>query len=137
MNLYFGKLYTSGQFKIRMDSPSRLPYFLEGEATLNQYDFYKSSTAIFNDEKPSYIIESDYNFGLNAGIPARNNGKVVAGASYIRTKDNYYQTSEFFQKDTADESIFLGGTGYLLFERNTLNRKMYANQGTKIGRAHV
>ncbi|MCX6273658.1 MAG: patatin-like phospholipase family protein [Bacteroidetes bacterium] len=129
-NLYFGKLYTSGQLKIRMDSPSSIPYFLEGEATLNQYDFYKSSTAIFNDEKPSYIIQSDYNFGINAGIPARNKGKVVLGGSYIRTKDNYYQTSEFIQKDTADESVFLGGTGYLLFERNTLNRKMYASQGT-------
>ena len=129
-NLYFGKLYTSGQGKIRMDSPSRLPYFIEAEATLNQYDFYKSSTALFNDQKPSYIIQSDYSFGVNSGIPARNKGKVVIGGAYIRTKDSYYQTSEFVQKDTADESIFKGGTGYLLFERNTLNRKMYANQGT-------
>jgi NTE family protein len=129
-NLYFGKLYTSGQLKIRMDSPSRLPYYIEGEATINQYDFYKSSTALFSDEKPSYIIQSDYNFGMNAGIPARNKGKVVFGGGYIRTQDNYYQTSEFAQNDTADESIFRGGSGYILFERSTLNRKMYANQGT-------
>lgn len=129
-NLYFGKLYTSGQLKIRIDSPSSLPYFLEAEATLNQYDFYKSSTAIFNDEKPSYIIQKDYNFGLSAGIPARNKGKVVSGMSYFRTLDNYYQTSEFAQTDTADESVFRGVTGFILFERNTLNRKMYANQGT-------
>lgn len=129
-NLYFGKLYTSGQVKVRMDSPSRLPFYLETEGTINQYDFYKSSTALLNDEKPSYIIQSDYTFGVNAGIPARNKGKLVAGGGYIRTQDNYYQTSSFAQNDTADESIFRGGTGYLLFERSTLNRKMYANQGT-------
>ncbi len=132
-NLYFGKLYTSGQLKIRMDSPTMLPFFIEADATLNQYDFYKSSTAIFNDEKPSYIIQTDYNFGMSGGIPARNKGKVVIGGSYIRTKDSYYQTAEFIQKDTADQSIFLGATGYLLFERSTLNRKMYANQGTFLG----
>lgn len=129
-NLYFGKLYTSGQFRIRMDSPSLLPYFIEADATLNQYDFYKSSTDLFNDEKPTYIVSSDYNFGINAGIPARNKGKLVLGASFIRLQDNYYQTSNFLQRDTADKSIFLGTTGYLLFERNTLNRKLYANQGT-------
>ena len=31
-NFYFGKLYTSGQLKIRMDAPSRPPYFLEGRS---------------------------------------------------------------------------------------------------------
>ena len=129
-NLYFGKLYTSGQLRIRMDSPSLLPYFLETDVTINQYDFFKSSTDWFNDEKPSYILQRDNNFGLNAGIPARNKGKFVASGSYFRMKDNYYQTSEFLQNDTSDETIFRGGTGYLLFERNTLNRKMYANQGT-------
>jgi NTE family protein len=67
---------------------------------------------------------------MKAGIPARNKGKVVTGASYVRIRDNYYQTLEFVQKDTADETRFRGATGFLLFERSTLNRKMYPNQGT-------
>ncbi len=129
-NFYFGKLYTSGQFKIRMDAPSRPPYFLEAEATVNQYDFYKSSNAIFTDQKPSYILKSDYNFGLNFGLPARNKGKFIANAGYIRLVDDYYQTQNFLQRDTADETIFDGFSASLLYERNTLNRKQYANQGT-------
>jgi len=129
-NFYFGKLYTSGQLRIRMDAPSRKPYFLESDVTLNQYDFYKSSNDIFLGQKPSYILKSDYNFGLNFGIPARNKGKVILGGGYVHVVDDYYQTQNFLQRDTADETVFDAGTVYLLFERNTLNRKQYANQGT-------
>lgn len=129
-NFYFGKLYTSGQVRIRMDAPSRLPYFLEAEATLNQYDFFRSSSAFFSDQKPAYIIKSDQNYGLNFGIPVRNKGKLISSLSYFRVADDYYQTLEFLQKDTADQTILKGMTASITFERSTLNRKQYANQGT-------
>jgi len=125
----FGKLYTAGQFRVRMDVPSKFPYYLETDITLNEYDFFKSSTAFFTDVKPSYIIKSDYNFGLNAGIPFRNKAKLVVGSSYVHLQDHYYQTTNFLQRDTADETIFDGGTAFFLFEESTLNRKMYASQG--------
>lgn len=129
-NFYFGKLYTSGQARIRMDAPFRRPFFLEAEATLNQYDFFRSSNAFFSDQKPAYILASDYFFGLHGGIPARNKGKILATAGYLRIADNYYQTQNFLQKDTADKTILRGFTGAVTFERSTLNRKQFANQGT-------
>jgi NTE family protein len=129
-NFYFGKLYTSGQLKIRMDSPTRIPYFLESDVTLNQYDFFRSSNAFFSDQKPAYVVKSDYNFGLNFGLPVRIKGRLITSASYIRIADNYYQTQNFLQKDTADKSVLKGFTGAIAFERSTLNRKQYANQGT-------
>ena len=104
--------------------------FLEADATLNQYDFFRSSNAFFSDQKPAYILASDYFFGLHGGIPARNKGKIVASAGYVRIADNYYQTQNFLQKDTADKTILKGFTGALTFERSTLNRKQFANQGT-------
>jgi NTE family protein len=64
------------------------------------------------------------------GFPARNKGKVVLSGNYISTVDHYYQTSNFAQTDTADETKFNGVTSSILFERNTLNRKQYASQGT-------
>jgi NTE family protein len=130
-NFYFGKLYTSGQLRVRMDSPTRFQYFLETDVTLNQYDYFTSSnSAFFSEDRPSYILKSDYNFGLNFGIPARNKGKVIASVSFIRIADDYYQTLDFSPTDTADQSIFRGPTGALAFERSTLNRKQYPNQGT-------
>lgn len=129
-NFYFGKLYTSGQLKIRMDSPRRIPYYLESDITLNQYDFFRSSNAFFSDQKPAYVVKSDYNFGLNLGLPVRNKGRFITSGSYIRVADNYYQTTDFLQKDTADKSVLNGFTSAISFERSTLNRKQYANQGT-------
>ncbi len=130
-NFYFGKLYTSGQFRIRMDSPARFPYFLESDITLNQYDYFRSSNAaFFTEQKPSYILKSDYNFGMNFGIPARNKGKIIASAAYTRIQDDYYQTKDFLSKDTADQTILKGPVGAICFERNTLNKKEYPNQGT-------
>jgi len=130
LNFYFGKLYSSGQFRLRMDVPSRIPYYLEVDATINQWDFYRSSTEIFSDKKPSYLLTSDYNYGLNFGLPVRNKGKFVASPSYIQLSDQYYQTPNFVQADTADNTDFDGGSFALLYERSTLNRKQYANQGT-------
>lgn len=130
-NFYFGKLYTSGQLKIRMDSPEKFPYFLEAAATLNQWDFFSSSNAaFFSEQKPSYILQSDYNFGMNFGLPARNKGRVIASANYVRIADDYYQTQDFLANDTADRSILKGFNGAIHFERSTLNRKEYPSMGT-------
>ena len=116
--------------RIRMDVPSKLPFYLEADATINQWDFYRSSAEIFYDKKPSYLLTSDYNFGLNFGLPARNKGKIVASPSYIKISDQYYQTPDFLQVDTADQTVFNAGSIAVLYERNTLNLKQYANQGT-------
>lgn len=130
-NFYFGKLYTSGQLKIRLDSPRKFPFFLEAEATINQYDFFKSSNnSFFTEQKPSYILTSDALYGLNIGMPSRNKGKIILNGSWVNISDDYYQTKDFLSTDTADNSKLRGPTGSLLFEVNTLNKKEYANQGT-------
>lgn len=129
-NVYFGKLYNSGMAKVRMDVPSHPRLFVEAEALYNSFDFYKSSYLFFEDEKPAYIIQSEFNFGLNTGLPLRNKGKLVASAYYNRLSDLYYQTTSFSQSDTADETRLKLFTGSLLWERNTLDRKQYATAGT-------
>jgi NTE family protein len=128
-NFYFGKLYTSGQAQIRMEAPTKLPYYIELDATLNQYDYFRSSNAFFAEQKPAYILKSDYNFGVNAGIPSGNKAKVYGSAAYIRLADNYYQSQNFLQADTADKTTLKGYTGQLSYEWNTLNKKQFANEG--------
>ncbi len=135
-NVYFGKLYNSSQAKIRIDVPGRLPFFMEPSATLNQWDFYKSSTTFFNDIKPAYLIQFDRSYALNLGVPAGNQAKVIGGASWFKLKNRYYQTSQFTQSDTNDVTNFEGISAILEFERSTLNRKMYPNSGTYLN-VHV
>ncbi len=129
-SFYFGKLYSSEQLKLRLDVPSRIPYYLESDITFNQWNFYKSSTEIFSTVRPLYIVLSDGYFGLNFGVPARSKGKVVAGGGFYRTEDDYYQTTSFTPSDTADRTEFNSIIASLSFERNTLNRKQYASSGT-------
>jgi NTE family protein len=129
-NAYFGKLYSSGQIRFRLDIPHRLSYYIETDITYNLWDFFKSSSAFIEDKKPSYLVQSDQNYGLNLGIPIRNKGKITTGIAAVRLVDNYYQTKQFSQKDTTDNTGFNAYTSFLSFEHNNLNRKLYANEGS-------
>ena len=131
-NLYFGKLYSSVSARMRLDIPGKFPVYLEPSVTLNQWDFYKSSSAFFEDIKPSYLIQYDRSHALNIGIPVKNKGKAILGVNAFRSTNKYYQIRDFSQSDTADISRFNGESIILEYESNTLNRKMYANQGAYV-----
>lgn len=129
-NLYFGKLYNSAQLKMRLDVPGRLPFFAEPSYTINKLDYFKSSTAFFTDVKPSFIVQTDRNYAISFGLPVKNEGKIISGVSDLKNEDKYYLTRNFSEKDTADQTTLNGVSAYVIFERNTLNKKMYPNEGT-------
>jgi NTE family protein len=129
-NFYFGKLYNSAHFDLRFYVPGSFPFYIEPSVTVSQYDFYKSSTAFFGDVKPSFLVQYERNYGLNLGLPVKNKGKVVSGINLYRNNDRYYITRQFSENDTADQTSLEGVSAYLFFERNTLNKKFYADEGT-------
>ncbi len=129
-NTYFGKLYTSAQGKIRFDFPSKYPFYLEPIVTYNRWDFFKSSTAFFEDIKPPFLIQREEFGELNAGFPVGNKGKLVIGGGVGNITDKYYQTEKFSQNDTVDRTDFSLVTAQAFYERNTLNRKQYASEGS-------
>jgi len=129
-NTYFGKFYNSGQVRFRFDLPGTLPFYIEPSATVNKFDYYKSSNAFSEDVKPSFLVQYDRNYSLTLGCPIRNKGKIMVGSNWFRLKDSYYLTRDFTESDTTDETTFEGLSVNLKFERNTLNRKLYANQGS-------
>lgn len=129
-NIYFGKLYNSASLKLRFDFKKRFSYFLEPVATLNRFDYFKSSSSFLEDIKPAYLIQTDNFYGANAGIPARNKGKLIGSAGYFKLSNRYYQTRNFSVDDLSDKTNFEGITAAINFERNTLNRKMYPTEGT-------
>ncbi len=133
LNAYFGKLYTSGHIRLRYDVPGKFPFYIEPSFTINNLDYYRSSNAFIADLKPSYLVEYDRNYALSVGIPARNKGKLEFQGESFRLSDKYYQTRYFLESDTADRTRFDGLSCALHFDRSTLNRKMYADQGTYFG----
>ena len=132
-NGYFGKLYTSAQTSARFDFPFRVPFYVEPELAFNRWDFYRSSNLFFEDVKPAYLIQNDRHAYLNVAMPVTNKDKLILGGGLAELSDEYYQVAQFTQKDTPDVTNFDIVTAHLLLERNTLNRKQYATQGTYLG----
>ena len=128
-NAYFGKLYSSGQLKIRFDFPAKLPFYFEPIYTVNKWDFFKSSAEFVTDIRPSFLVQYEqYAYG-NIGLPVGNKGKLVVGAGNSWLTDQYYQTNTFNSKDTVDKTDLNFFNAHLSYEMNTLNRKQYATQG--------
>jgi NTE family protein len=128
-NAYFGKLYASGQVKIRVDLPFHLPFYFEPVYTVNKWDFFKSSAQFITDVKPPFLVQYEQYLVGNLGFPVGNKGKLVGGAGYAWLTDRYYQTTQFTQKDTSDKTDFNFYLVHASFEMNSLNRKQYASQG--------
>ena len=138
-NAYFGKFYTSGMLKGRIDFYHLFPFYAEAGVILNRFDYFSSSNAFFEDQKPSYLIKNERFSFIDAGIPIFNKGKLVAGYSLANMRNDYYQTRNFSESDTADVTRFNLVTGKIYYERNTLDRKMYPSNGTflRIGARYI
>lgn len=129
-NGYFGKLYSGAQVKMRMDFPTRLPFYIEPSLTWNRFDYYKSTPTYFVDTRPPFLVHIDRIAEVSLGLPMNRKARLVigSGGSFIRYL--YYQTDQFTSADTSDRTDLNGLSTYLLYERNTLNRKQYASAGT-------
>jgi NTE family protein len=131
-NAYFGKFYGSTQVKASFDFPFRLPFILESDFTLNNLNFFNSASTFFEDIKPSYLIQYERSITANLALPLGNKGRIRIGGTGVRMFDDYYQVESFTKADTADRTEFNHASGWIQFERNSLNRKFYASAGSML-----
>ena len=129
-NTYFGRFYGSVNGNVRWDIPGVYPVSIQGGFTLNRWDYFKSLATFFEDVKPSYILLNERFGNLSISVPAGNKGMIRGDLIYAYMFDQYYQITDFTSADTADRTDFDAGILRFTWERNTLNRKQYANQGT-------
>ncbi|VAW21305.1 putative patatin-like phospholipase [hydrothermal vent metagenome] len=133
-NIYFGRFYSSFKAGGRIDFPTKVPLYLAGYSTLNRWDFYSSSTELlFEDVKPPYIIQNEYNLRFEAGVPLGVSHKLSAGVAYSNSRDEYYQTKTFGKEDEPDKTDFNAFVLSLGVESNSLNYKQYATRGLSNG----
>jgi NTE family protein len=131
-NGYLGKLNSSSLTKLRFEFPTKIPFYIEPSFTISRWDYYKSSALFYDFEKPAYLVQEDLFGELNIGAPVGNIGKVVLTGGMSEWKNRYYQVDAFTKLDTSDLSVFDFSYGQLSYEINTLNRKQYATEGTKV-----
>lgn len=130
-NIFFGKFYNSAKAGVRYDIPFDIPFYLEGDFTINQYDFFNSLSTFIDEIDQPYIITSEQFATAKIGLPAINKGKITFGLTYNWNEINYYQSNDFERGDTSDITEFEGYSTFAAYELNSFNRKTYATKGEK------
>lgn len=128
-NFYFGRFYESAQLTMRTDFPARLPFYLETEFTYNFWNFFSTNQIFVEKIKPVYLAQSDRNLLFKIGIPIKNNHKLELQAGYVNTGDRYSPNNKYENGDSLDVTRVNAFKFALALDRNSLNRKQYANKG--------
>ena len=130
-SIQFGRFYDGVNLGLRFDYPSRIPLFFEGSFNYNGFDYNSYNTNFFfEDQKPSYITEDEINVRFDMGIPYSINGVFKSGLGIGRNKEVYYMTKDFSSSDTSEVSNINTMSVFGSMERNTLNNKQFASEGT-------
>jgi NTE family protein len=98
---------------------------------LNRWDYFRSFATFFELSRPSFIVKNETYGGVTYETSWMNNTVIRADFKYGETLDRYYQSEGFSATDTSDVTRFTMGTLGAGLDRNTLNRKVYATEGTR------
>ncbi len=131
-NGYLGKLNSSSLTKLRFEIPTKIPFYIEPSFTISRWDYYKSSALFYDFEKPAYLIQEDVFGELNVGAPVGNISKIVLTGGISEWRNKYYQVDNFTRLDTSDLTVFDFQYAQFSYQINTLNRKLYATEGTNL-----
>lgn len=126
---YFGKFYGSLRTNYELVIPSVFPISISGYFTLNRWDYFRSFATFFEDVKPSFLVQNEAYSGIKIKLPLGNNAKWMMDARYFSLEDDYYQSSQFTNKDTADYTRFYGTSFSFEYTKNSLNKKQFATSG--------
>ncbi|MGB1003409.1 MAG: patatin-like phospholipase family protein [Salibacteraceae bacterium] len=133
VNTHYGKMYQALNTSLRFDFPSKLPIYLKPKFVIHNWNWFESRQSnLFVTEKPNYIIEGEMYTGLEIGTGIGNKLKLSGELTYLQMESNYYQTKDFLPADTVDKTRFNGLNTKFILESNTLNKKQFAYQGTRL-----
>lgn len=131
-NGYIGKLMTGTHMHMRFDIPGRIPFFIQPAFTFSRWDYYSSSVLFYDFLKPAYLVQEDKFAELKVGVPVGNISQFNVAGGFTEWKNQYYQSDVFTKLDTADVTYFDYFYVQANYKINTLNRKMYATDGTMV-----
>lgn len=128
-NTYFGKFYSSGKGLFKMDIPTVVPFQLNASYVFNKFDYFQNSLSVIEESSPSYLIDRENYAQAGMTFPLSYKGKMGIAANLGNIKYEYYQDNEFTRFDTTDITRFNNINVFAFLERNSLNKKQYANAG--------
>lgn len=128
----FGRFYSGGNAKVRIDYPGKMPFFLQFEFTFHVKDYFKNTSYFIDNIDPSFLVQRESYYRAAIGTPVTNRSKIVGGLTFGRLNDEYYQTNDFISTDVTDITRFYLFSPYVFYEFNTLNKKQFPTKGLRI-----
>lgn len=131
-NAYFGKFYGSVKSGLRFYLPTKTTSYLEPVFIMNRWDYFKSFATFFEDSRPSYLVLNERFWSVRYHIPASSKTKFKLDFSNGSNENLYYQTDNFTQLDTTDNTRFLYYSPGAEFVIDKLNRKQFESAGSRL-----
>jgi len=129
VNFATGDFYKSAQIKARFDFPYLGQFFLEPEATFNNWNFFNVSDIISKKIPPTVLDRVDRKYGLKIGIPVVRQIKAFLQGAYIVNNDQYIDRAVLVSTDTLDQLKLTGLRFGVGASFSSMNRKQYPSQG--------
>ncbi len=126
---YFGKFYGSAKASFTIDFPAVYPVSSKFYYTMNRWDYFRSFATFFEEVKPSFLVQNEIYGGLEISHPLGNTIKSTFDGRLLMLTDEYYQTDNFTNIDTADFTEYRGVAFSWGITKNSLNRKQFASSG--------
>lgn len=131
-NTYFGKFYGSVKTGIKFYLPTKTTSYLEPMFVMNRWDYFKSFATFFEDSKPSFLVQNERFWSVRYVIPATSKSKLIFDFANGSNEDSYYQTDNFTQLDTTDNTRFLYYSPGFEYVVDKLNRKQFESAGSRL-----
>jgi len=131
-NYYIGNYYNSGKAGIRVDFLEEKPFYLLSEISFSRWNYSSGGLFLFEEQKPSFIIQHELLGDLRMVFPWQYNGKWETGIFGSSYKSRYYNTNFFSNSDTTDLMVVKPLGLYSSLQKNTLNHIQYPTSGQSI-----
>jgi NTE family protein len=128
-NYYIGNYYNSGKLGIRVDFLEEKPFYLLSEISFSRWNYSSGGIYLFEEQKPSFIIQHELLRDLKIVFPWQYNGKWETGVFSSTFKSRYYNTNFFSSSDTTDLMELKPIGLYTTLKRSTLNHIQYPTSG--------
>lgn len=131
ISTYFGTFYNSFSAFAKYERQGKIPFSLMLDVLASRKNYFGNTRYFFEDQSPAYIVIDENYLDVNIALPVGLSHAVRIGIANLNNNYLYHQDNHFTRTDTADQSNFYFVNPYLEFERNTLNRKQFASQGSR------
>lgn len=128
-NFHTGSFYQSAQAKARLDFAGNARFYLEPEATFNNWNYIEGNDIIVKRNNSTVLKRIDRRIGLGIGVPVGRQFRFAIEGGYLSNSDQYINQDVLVSSDTLDELTLTGFRYGANLSTNTLNRKQYASTG--------